>query len=505
MTSTPVLTAEQTSTIDPPRLAHADRLYIGGDWVIPEAGGSIRIVSPITGEIFASVAEAGPADVDRAVTAARRAFDEGPWPRMSGPERAAIIRAVADALRRRVDEAARAWTTQIGTPLWISEGATAHTIGILDYYAGIVETMVLEDVRETQALGFSHAIVVREPVGVVAAVAPWNAPLAAMLQKVGPALAAGCTVVAKPAPESPIEAFLLAEACEEAGLPAGVFNLAPADRAASDHLISHADVDKVSFTGSTIVGRHIAEVCGGRLARATMELGGKSAAILLDDMDPAMAAQILAPTISMMCGQVCANLSRILVPRARAREYTEALAAGMAGVPFGDPFQAGVLMGPLAMERQRDRVEGYIAKGKEQGAKIATGGGRPSALPRGFYFEPTIFADVTNDMTIAREEIFGPVAGVIAYDSEEEAIRIANDSPFGLSGAVFTNDTDRAYGIMRRLRTGNLSQNGRGLDVQIPFGGFKQSGYGREGGKEGIEPYLEIKSIFVPKLPSHLA
>lgn len=505
MTSDSPTVAVLPESVAPPELLHADRLYIGGQWIAPQAGGRIRIVSPIIGTVFAEVAEAGEGDVDRAVAAARRAFDEGPWSRLSGAQRAEAIRRVAQALRRRVGEAARAWTTQIGTPLWISEAATGHTIGILDYYADLIENMALEEPRPTMAQGYSHAIVVREPAGVVAAVAPWNAPLATLLQKVAPALAAGCTLVAKPAPESPVEAFLLAEACDEAELPPGVFNLVPADRAASDHLIRHPDVDKVSFTGSTAVGRHIAEVCGGRLARATMELGGKSAAVLLDDMDPVHAAQILAPTITMMCGQVCANLTRILVPRARARDYTDALAAAMAAIPYGNPLQPGVLMGPLAMERQRDKVESYIAKGLDEGATIATGGRRPEALPRGFFFEPTIFAGVTNDMVIAREEIFGPVAGVIAYDDEEEAIRIANDSPFGLSGAVFTNDTDRAYAMMRRLRTGNLSQNGRGLDVAIPFGGFKQSGYGREGGPEGLDPYFELKSIFVPALPSHLA
>lgn len=488
----------------PPKLVHPRLLYIGGKWIPAASGRYLSIVSPINGEAFAEVAEAAEPDVDEAVAAARRAFDDGPWPRLSGPERATIIRRVAAALRRRVGEAALAWTTQIGTPHWLAEASSEPMISILNYYADLIEKAVLEDVRPTHSLGFKYAIVVKEPVGVVAAVAPWNAPLATLLQKVAPALAAGCTIVAKPAPESPIEAFLLAEACEEAGLPAGVFNLAPADRAASDYLIRHPNVDKVSFTGSSAVGRHIAGICGSRMARATMELGGKSAAILLDDMDPARAAAILAPSIAMMSGQVCANLTRILVPRSRASVYTEALAAAMSAVKFGDPFTPGVLMGPLAMKRQLERVENYVRKGVEEGATVATGGSRPGNLSRGYYFEPTILANLTNDMVVAREEIFGPVAGVIAYDSDDEAIRLSNDSPFGLSGAVFTDDTDRAYRIMRQLRTGNISQNGRGLDLALPFGGFKQSGFGREGGPEGLEHYHELKSIFLPRLPSHL-
>jgi len=492
-------------SIEAPQLADPGRLFIGGAWIEPSTSNRIRVVSPITEEVFAEVAEAVEADIDKAVRAARVAFDTGPWPRMAPAERAAKLRAMSAALHRRSADAARAWTTQIGVPLWMAELSSPSIIGIIDYYADLIDGYAFEEVRPTRAHGFEVAIVTKEAVGVVAAVAPWNAPLAAMLQKIAPALAAGCTVIAKPAPESPIEAFLLAEAAQEAGLPEGVFNLAPADRAASDYLIRHHDVDKVSFTGSTAVGRHIAEVCGSRLARATMELGGKSPAIVLDDMDPATLGAMLAPAITLMSGQVCANFTRVLVPRSRARDYTEALADAMASTNVGNPLEAGVMMGPLAMKRQLDRVEGYIAQGQAEGARIATGGKRPSHLNRGFFLEPTLFSDMTNDMVVAREEIFGPVAGVIAYDDVEDAVRIANDTIFGLSGGVFTNDTDRAYAVARQIRTGNISQNGRGLDTAIPFGGFKQSGYGREGGREGLEPYLEVKSIFLPKVPTHLA
>jgi aldehyde dehydrogenase (NAD+) len=495
-----------TVMVETPSLVHPDRLFIGGKWVKgSEPGRKIRIVSPINGEVFAEVAEAVEADISKAVTAAKSAFYEGPWPSMPAAERAAMLRAVAAALLRRGTAVARAWTSQIGMPLWMAELINAPTIGLLNDYADIAEKVRYEDVRPTNAPNMKVAVVVREPVGVVAAIAPWNAPLIAILQKVAPALAAGCTVVAKPAPESPIEAYLLAEAIEEVGLPPGVFNLLCADRAASDHLVRHPDVDKVSFTGSTAVGKHIAEVCAGRLARTTMELGGKSAAVILEDIPPEEAAAVLAPAITLLCGQVCANLTRILVPRKREQDYVEAISAAMARTHVGNPLEPGVMMGPLAMKRQLARVEGYIERGKAEGARLATGGSRAKGFGNGFFFQPTVFAGVTNDMVIAREEIFGPVTGIIPYDSEDEAVRLANDSPYGLSGAVFTRDTDHAYAIARRLRSGNLSQNGHGLDVHIPFGGFKQSGYGREGGPEGIDPYLETKAIFLPNIPSHLA
>jgi aldehyde dehydrogenase (NAD+) len=484
----------------------SDYLFINGEWVAPSAPlRKIKIVSPINAAIFGEVAEATEPDIDRAVAAAKRAFEEGPWPSMPASERAAKLRQVAAALQRKAAAAAEAWTTQIGVPLWLTEAFTPAIINLLTINADIADAYQYEDVRSTVAPNMKVVVVRREPVGVVAAIAPWNAPLFAMLIKVAPALAAGCTVVAKPAPESPLETYLLAEAIEEAGLPPGVFNLVCADREASDHLVRHPDVNKVTFTGSTAVGRRIAEVCAQRLARATMELGGKSAAIVLDDMPAEEVAGVLAPAITMMCGQVCANLTRILVPRHREKEYTEAIAAAMAGTVVGNPLSAGVMMGPLAMKRQMDRVKGYVDKGLQEGARIATGGRRADEYGPGYFFQPTVFSNVTNGMSIAQEEIFGPVTAVIPYDSEDDAVRLANASIYGLSGAVFTRDTDRAYTLAKRLRTGNLSQNGHGLDMTIPFGGFKQSGYGREGGVEGFEAYLEVKAIFLPRLPSHLS
>lgn len=493
------------TVIDAPVLTNPDRLFINGAWVKSSGDGRIRVISPINEELYAEVPEANEADIDAAVAAARRAFYEGPWPRMSPAERAAKLREVSKAMGRKAKETARAWTAQIGTPHWMTEMVNPTIVSYLDYYADMIEGYLFEEARETDAPGCAVAMVVKEPVGVVAAVVPWNAPLGNLMAKAAPALAAGCTIVCKPAPESPIEAILFAEAIEEAGLPEGVFNLIIADRTVSDYLIRHPGIEKVSFTGSSAVGVHIAEVCAGRMARATMELGGKSAALVLDDADPAVVGATLGQTVILMSGQVCANITRILVPRRRQAEYIDALAAAMAATKVGNPFDAGVMMGPLAMERQRDRVEHYIAKGKDEGARIVTGGGRPKQFSKGFFFEPTVFADVTNDMVIAREEIFGPVTGVIAYDTEEDAIRMSNDSQFGLSGAVFTTDTDRAYALARRLRTGNLTQNGRQVDHKIPFGGFKMSGVGREGGREGLESYLETKAIFLPAKPSHIA
>lgn len=400
-----------TISLDTPLVKHTGQIFVGGTWQDPATTDKLRIVSPVNGEVFIEVVDAGKIDVDRAVAAARQAFDEGPWPTMAPAERAAMLRDVATSLHRKTSDLAKAWTSQIGVPLWMAEFVSPAAIDIININAAIAEGYCFEEVRETSLPGFNVAVVVREPVGVVAAIAPWNAPLIAMLHKVAPALAAGCTVVAKPAPESPLEAYLLAEAIAETGLPAGVFNLVCADRDASDHLVRHPGIDKVSFTGSTAVGKHIAQICASRMARSTMELGGKSAALILPDMAPEEAAAILAPAITMMSGQVCANLTRILVPREHEADYVEAISEAMRSTKVGNPFDQGVMMGPLAMKRQLERVEGYVAQGCKEGARLVTGGSRATEFGNGFFFQPTVFASVENDMTIAREEIFGPVTG----------------------------------------------------------------------------------------------
>ncbi len=337
----------------------------------------------------------------------------------------------------------------------------------------------------------------REPVGVVAAIAPWNNPFGIMTGKIAPALLAGCTVVMKPAPETPIETYIIAEAAQAAGFPDGVINMVPSHREAADHLIRNASVDKVSFTGSVAAGKHIASVCAERLARVTLELGGKSAAIVLDDYDIGTAAKTLAATICMSAGQVCATLSRVVVSKRRAPELVEALRAEMMAIRVRDPYDPQAQMGPLAMERQRARVENYIGIGRSEGAVLISGGKRPALLERGCYIEPTLFADVTSHMRIAREEIFGPVLAVLSCNDEQDAIRIANDSPFGLYGAVFTHDRDRAYRVARGVRTGTFSQNIFRFDPSLPFGGFKDSGIGREGGLHGLASYTELKSVLL--------
>lgn len=486
-------------------VAHPDCLYIDGRWMKPDGGARLHLVNPATEQAFASVAQAGPADMDRAVGAARRAFDEGPWPRMTPADRAAAMRRLAAAMTRRAEAFESAWMAQVGVPLWMAAGSTAGFAGLLEYYAGLAESYPWEDVRPSHGYMSKVAVVVREPVGVVAAIAPWNGPLGSIMIKLAPALAAGCTVVMKPSPETPLECFLLAEAAEEAGLPEGVVNLLPAEREVSSMLVAHPGIDKVAFTGSTLAGLAIAEVCASRMARYTMELGGKSAAIVLDDFDPAQFGPMVAPLVTMLCGQVCINYSRILVPRHMHDDLVESLSATMGTTAVGDPFEASTGMGPLAMQRHHEKVMDYIALGRSEGARIATGGGRPPGLACGFYIEPTVFAHASNDMRIAQEEIFGPVTAVIPYDTEDEAIRIANASEFGLSGGVYTGDTDRAYRMARSIRTGHFTQNGREFDLTNPFGGFKKSGCGREGGPEGLEAFTEIKTVFLPQAPASLA
>jgi acyl-CoA reductase-like NAD-dependent aldehyde dehydrogenase len=305
-----------------------------------------------------------------------------------------------------------------------------------------------------------------------------------MAQKIAPALVAGCTVIMKPAPETPLESYILAEAAEAAGLPPGVLNLVPSQREAADHLVRNPGVDKVGFTGSTVAGRRIASVCGERIARTTLELGGKSAALVLDDFPIEQAAGILTGTICTMSGQVCATLSRVIVSRSRYEQLAEAIVAAMAGIKVGDPQDPTSQMGPLAMKRQLERVQGYIAKGVEQGATLACGGKQPAHMKQGYYFEPTLFTNVENHMAIAQEEIFGPVISLIAAKDEDDAVRIANDSIYGLNGAVFTPDVAKATAVARRLRTGCVGQNGLRMDFMAPYGGYKQSGIGREGGPE---------------------
>ncbi|MET0246456.1 MAG: aldehyde dehydrogenase [Sphingomonas sp.] len=482
-------------------LASPEKLFIGGEWSSSDGTGGIDIISPATEVLVGRVAKATTADMDRAVAAARRAFDHGPWPRMSGPERAVYLRRIADEMAKRADDFARAWSLQVGMPYSQSSATAPFMGGYYTYFADQAEKG-FEEVRPSILGG--HAVVVREPVGVVAAIVPWNAPLATLSLKVAAALAAGCTVIAKPSPETPLEALILAECVAAAGVPEGVFSVLTADRDVSDYLIRKPEVDKVSFTGSTAAGLHIASIVSGRSGRITTELGGKSAAIILDDADIGTVVEGIMPNLVGICGQQCAAFSRILVPQSLKGAVTDALVAAMSHITVGDPFDAATQMGPIVTSNQLGRVMNYIEQGRAAGARIATGGNRPAHLPKGWFIEPTLFTDASNDMAIAREEIFGPVGTIITYASEDEAIAIANDNDYGLSGGVFTTDTDRAYAIGRRIRTGNFGHNGRVIDYTIPYGGFKKSGVGREGGAEGLHGFTEVKAIFVNELPTHL-
>ena len=483
-------------------IRHPDKLFIGGEWVAPMSGSQLEIVNPNSEEVVARVAEAGPDDMARAVAAARQAFDHGPWPATPPAERAAKLMAMIDHLETRVPELCAAWTAQVGG--LASFAPVMHGGGV----AGLRGIAALGNsfpwVEQKKGHVVDTAVIAREPVGVVAGIAPWNAPFGIMANKVFYALVSGCTIVMKPSPETPLEAFIIAEAAEAAGLPPGTVNLVPGEREASDYLVNNPGIDKVSFTGSTAAGKRIAEVCGSRIARCTLELGGKSAAIVRDDFPIEAAAGILGNTITVMSGQVCAMLSRAIVPKHRHDELAEAIAGVMKGIRIGHSEDPETQLGPLAMKRQLERVEMYIDEGRKSGADLVTGGHRPAHMNKGYFMEPTLFANVDNKSRIAQEEIFGPVLCLIPAEDEEDAIRLANESSYGLNGSVLTTDPQAAYDISRRIRTGVMGQNGMRMEFGMPFGGFKQSGIGREGGEEGLWPYVETKTILLDGAPARL-
>ncbi|HXY27913.1 MAG TPA: aldehyde dehydrogenase, partial [Acidimicrobiales bacterium] len=440
-------------------------------------------------------------DVARAVAAAREAFDRGPWPALGHAERADCMRQLGKAIAGRAEDLGQIWPRESGA-LYGAAVAAGQFAGLpFDAYAALADTFPFEEECPPTG-GGKFGLLVREPVGVVGAIIPWNAPLSLISHKIGPALLAGCTVVLKLSPEAPGEGYLVAEAAEAIGLPPGVLNVITAERDVSELLVRDPGVDKITFTGSTATGRRIASLCGERIARCTLELGGKSAAVILDDADLDASAKSLARSECFLSGQVCSSLTRIVVSERRHDEFVEALAASFSAARVGDPFDPQSQMGPLAMSRQRDRVEGYIAKGIDEGATLATGGGRPKDLERGYYIEPTVFGNVDNRSTIAQEEIFGPVLSVIAADDEEHAIALANDTIYGLNASVFTNDVDRARQVAARLRSGTVGHNAFRTDFGMAFGGFKQSGIGREGGTEGLLPFLETKSVILNGQPT---
>ena len=479
---------------------HADRFFIGGEWVAPSSDATVDVIDSGTEEIYYTIAAAAADDMSRAVGAARHAFDDGPWARLTHAQRAEYIAALGEALKERNDVLAQLWPRESGVLYKTSQYAGRIGSGALASYAALAETFPFEEECAPTG-GGKFGLLVREPVGVVGAIIPWNAPVALICHKIGPALLAGCTVVLKSAPEAPGEGYVFAEAAEQIGLPAGVLNVVTADREVSELLVTDARVDKITFTGSTAAGRRIASLCGERIARCTLELGGKSAAVVLDDMDLGTAASTLAKAECGLNGQVCSSLTRVIVTKNRHDEFVEALADSFGQTRVGDPFDEEAQLGPLVSGRQRDRVLGYIAKGVEEGATLATGGGRPEGLDRGYFVQPTVFGNVDNASTIGRDEIFGPVLAVIPAADEQDAVRIANDSIYGLNASVFTNDVDRAREVARELRSGTVGHNAFRTDFGMAFGGFKQSGIGREGGKEGLMPFLETKTVILEGRP----
>jgi betaine-aldehyde dehydrogenase len=472
-----------------------DRLFIGGEWVRPVEGGQRQLVSPGNGATFMSVGEAGAADVERAVAAARRAFDAGPWSLMSPAERAVYLTRLGKEIAARAEKMGGLQAAEMGAVFTMAAGFVPFFAAVFDIYAGMAETFPFIEPHQPAIGGAGY--LVHEPVGVCAAIVPWNGPLMLACWKLAPALLAGCTVILKASPDAPTTLLALAEAVEAAQFPPGVVNVIMADRAVSELLVRHRGVDKVSFTGSTAAGKVIGAICAERVARCALELGGKSPAILLDDYDVGLFADHVAPAATLLSGQVCAALTRIIVPRAKQKAVLDAIAARFGQVRTGDPFDPATAMGPLASQRQCERVRGYIELGKRQGAQLITGGEAPAGLDPRFYVAPTLFGNVDNRSTLAREEIFGPVLAVIPAATEEEAIAIANDSDYGLNASVFTNDSSRAFHLARRLRSGTVGHNGFKNDFTIAFGGFKQSGIGREGGRLGLQAFLEPKTVLL--------
>ncbi len=470
-----------------------DRLFVGGRWASPLGAGILDVRSPATGEVVGRVPLAGPADVDAAVGAAREAFDDGPWPRMTMAERAEVLVGLAKCISPFGAELDQTVPMESGIPVCFASGSSSFPL--IDYYAEVGRTYQVEELRPGRPDGYGPAVIRRSPGGVVAGIVPWNGPVMQILMKVVPALLAGCTIVIKTAPETPLSSYRVAEAVEASGLPQGVVSILPGDRETGVALARHRGVDRVSFTGSTAAGAQIAADCAPDLRRVNLELGGKSAAILLDDVDLDVGLPTALTFGLFFNGEACSALTRLLVPRSRYDEVVDRTVAHVTGLAVGDPLDPATFIGPLVSERQRAKVEEYVAIGRSEGARLVAGGGRPAGLDQGWYVEPTVFADVDNGMRVAREEVFGPLLCLIPYDGVDDAVRLANDSDLGLAGAVFTADPEAGLAVARRLRTGHVGVNCQGQDWVFPFGGFKRSGVGREMGLEGLELYTELQTF----------
>lgn len=468
-----------------------DRLFIGGRWQRPSTDQRLSVISPHTEAVIGETPEAAAADIDKAVTAARAAFDDGPWPHMSVDERMARVEKLAAIYASETDAIADLITAEMGSPRSFSrlgQGAGA----LAQMHLTVATAREFPWVERRRGL-FGDVHLRRAPVGVVGAIVPWNVPQFLIMPKLIPALIAGCTVVVKPAPETPLDAMWLAEMLEEIDLPDGVVSIVPGGRETGESLVRHPGVDKISFTGSSATGRRIAALCGEQLKRVSLELGGKSAAIVLDDADIPRAVEHLKMASLMNNGQACVAQTRILVSERRHDEIVDALAEMMSGLQVGDPSDDDTDVGPLVAQRQQQRVQGYIQAGLDEGARMVLGG-TDSPQDRGWYVRPTLFTDATNGMRIAREEIFGPVLTVLTYTDEDDAVRIANDTDYGLAGSVWTADAAHGLDIAARIRTGTYGINMYTLDTSAPFGGFKQSGIGREFGAEGLSEYVELQT-----------
>lgn len=465
------------------------KIFVDGKWIEPLDRSSIDVVSPATEEVVARIPKTGPEDADRAIEAARHAFDEGAWPTLSVAERIAALEPVRKHLERNASEIAAGVAAQMGFPS--SDAALPLVQASVNLFQEYIDVAANLPMREVRSDVQGTSLIVREPVGVVVAIVPFNGPLPTAVNKIVPALLAGCTTVLKPPLEAPLDCYGLADAIAEAELPSGVANVLPGDGTVGERLVAHPHVDMVTFTGSGAIGSRIGAVCGESLRKVCLELGGKSAAIVLEDADLAEAAPFLGAGIFRGSGQACIALSRVLAPRSRYEEVVQTLVEQAAS------YTAHAT--PLISSRQRDRVQELVDSAVKEGARLVTGGRRPPDRPRGWYFEPTVLADVDNAMRIAREEVFGPVVAILPYEDEEDAVRIANDSDYGLHGAVFTRDAIRGLEIASRIRTGTFAINGYGTRPSPPFGGWKKSGLGTEHGPEGMGEFLQYKSIAVPE------
>ncbi|WP_329410536.1 aldehyde dehydrogenase [Nocardia vinacea] len=467
---------------------------VGGQFAPAHSQQIIAVVNPATEEQIGQIIDGDAQDVDTAVRCAHQTFVATGWADLPATDRAQYLDKLADALEARSQQIAAAVTEQNGMPISMSNYLNGpFVVDIYRYFARAAREMPFEETRFSDGV---TGIIRRQPIGVAGLIVPWNSPHCLMAFKVGAALAAGCTTVIKPAPETSLDMSLFAEAVLEAGIPSGVVNIVTGGRETGAALVGHPLVTKIGFTGSTAAGKLIASRAGAQLKRVTLELGGKSAAILLDDADLSAFAQTVIPLCSPYSGQICVSNTRILAPRARYDEVVEVVVEAMRSGAVGDPMNPSTVFGPLVSERQRTRVEAYIEVGRKEGADVVVGGGRPKDLDRGYYFEPTVFRKVANSMQIAQEEIFGPVLAVIPYDTDNEAVTIANDSRYGLAGSIWTGDPERGLELARQIDVGQIRVNTMVSGNGFPFGGFKHSGLGRELGPEGVASYTELKTIY---------